>query len=65
MFVRITNRLALWLTVALIVTVIALRLIGFRATAQCRDGSYSWSAHHRGTCSGHHGVRRWLRPIPN
>ena len=30
------------------------------ASAQCRDGSYSFSRHHRGTCSGHHGVAQWL-----
>jgi hypothetical protein len=31
------------------------------ATAICRDGDYSFSRHHRGTCSGHGGVRAWLR----
>ena len=30
------------------------------ATAQCRDGSYSFSLHHRGTCSRHGGVAEWL-----
>jgi hypothetical protein len=30
------------------------------ATAQCRDGSYSFSQNHRGTCSHHGGVARWL-----
>jgi hypothetical protein len=30
------------------------------ATAQCNDGTYSFSKHHSGTCSGHHGVRVWL-----
>jgi hypothetical protein len=30
------------------------------ASAQCRDGSYSYSQHHRGTCSHHGGVARWL-----
>src|SRR5690348_14733517 len=30
------------------------------ASAQCRDGSYSFSVHHRGTCSHHGGVARWL-----
>ncbi|SAL78507.1 hypothetical protein AWB71_05699 [Caballeronia peredens] len=29
------------------------------ATAQCRDGSYSFSRHHSGTCSRHGGVARW------
>lgn len=30
------------------------------ASAQCRDGSYSFSLHHAGTCSHHGGVSRWL-----
>lgn len=30
------------------------------ATAQCRDGSYSFSRHRSGTCSHHGGVARWL-----
>jgi len=30
------------------------------ATALCRDGSYSFSEHHSGTCSHHGGVARWL-----
>lgn len=29
------------------------------ATAQCKDGTYSHSMHHSGTCSGHHGVATW------
>lgn len=29
------------------------------ATAQCRDGSRSFSQHHRGTCSYHGGVDHW------
>jgi hypothetical protein len=29
------------------------------ATAQCRDGSWSFSQHHRGTCSHHGGVESW------
>jgi hypothetical protein len=28
-------------------------------TATCRDGSVSYSEHHRGTCSYHGGVARW------
>jgi Protein of unknown function (DUF3761) len=31
-----------------------------RATAQRRDGSYSFSQSRRGTCSHHGGVGRWL-----
>jgi hypothetical protein len=30
------------------------------ATARCRDGSWSFSEHHRGTCSHHGGVSAWL-----
>jgi hypothetical protein len=30
------------------------------ASAKCRDGSYSYSQHRRGTCSGHGGVASWL-----
>jgi len=31
------------------------------ATAQCNDGTYSFSQSRRGTCSHHGGVRRWMR----
>jgi len=31
------------------------------ATAECRDNTYSFSTHRRGTCSHHGGVKRWLR----
>jgi hypothetical protein len=31
------------------------------ATAQCRDGSYSFSQSRRGTCSHHGGVDRWMK----
>ncbi|HEX3783613.1 MAG TPA: DUF3761 domain-containing protein [Pseudonocardiaceae bacterium] len=30
------------------------------ATAKCKDGTYSFSQHRSGTCSGHHGVAEWL-----
>jgi hypothetical protein len=30
------------------------------ASAQCRDGTYSFSHHRRGTCSRHGGVAEWL-----
>src|SRR5436190_3994641 len=30
------------------------------ATARCRDGTLSYSQHHRGTCSHHGGVAQWL-----
>jgi hypothetical protein len=53
-----------WLIVSIVIAGGTVRLTGFRATAQCRDGSYSWSAHHRGACSGHRGVAKWLRAIP-
>jgi hypothetical protein len=30
------------------------------ATARCRDGTWSFSEHHSGTCSHHGGVAGWL-----
>ncbi|AUH49694.1 hypothetical protein CXB49_02025 [Chromobacterium sp. ATCC 53434] len=30
------------------------------ASAKCRDGTYSFSTHRRGTCSHHGGVAAWL-----
>ena len=30
------------------------------ASAQCRDGTYSFSLHRQGTCSHHGGVAQWL-----
>lgn len=30
------------------------------ATARCKDGTYSFSQHRSGTCSGHKGVSLWL-----
>ena len=30
------------------------------ATAKCKDGTYSKSQHHTGTCSHHGGVAEWL-----
>ena len=30
------------------------------ATAQCKDGTYSFSQHRSGTCSHHGGVAEWL-----
>jgi|HubBroStandDraft_3_1064219.scaffolds.fasta_scaffold812150_1 hypothetical protein len=34
-------------------------LVG-KATARCRDGSFSFSAHPCGMCSHHGGVAEWL-----
>jgi hypothetical protein len=31
------------------------------ATAKCKDGTYSKSQHHTGTCSHHGGVAEWLK----
>jgi uncharacterized protein YgiM (DUF1202 family) len=31
------------------------------ATAQCNDGTYSFSQSRRGTCSHHGGVKKWLK----
>ena len=30
------------------------------ASAECNDGTYSFSRSRRGTCSRHGGVKRWL-----
>ncbi len=35
------------------------------ATARCRDGTYSFSRHHSGTCSHHGGVDVWLDQRPS
>jgi hypothetical protein len=32
------------------------------STAKCKDGTYSKSQHHAGTCSHHGGVAEWLAP---
>jgi Protein of unknown function (DUF3761) len=34
------------------------------ATALCTDGTYSMTQHRSGTCSGHKGVKQWLKDIP-
>ncbi|MER5345570.1 DUF3761 domain-containing protein [Streptomyces mirabilis] len=34
------------------------------ATAKCKDGTWSHSAHARGTYSHHRGVKYWYREIP-
>jgi hypothetical protein len=36
----------------------------FAASARCVDGTLSYSQHHSGTCSHHHGVAAWLQPKP-
>src|SRR6266849_3835881 len=33
------------------------------ARARCRDGTYSFSKHHSGTCSHHGGVGAWLDTV--
>jgi hypothetical protein len=33
-------------------------------TAICKDGTYSYSQHRSGTCSGHGGVREWINRPP-
>ncbi|MEU3752341.1 DUF3761 domain-containing protein [Streptomyces olivoreticuli] len=35
------------------------------ASAVCNDGSASYSAHRRGTCSHHGGVAQWLKDLPS
>lgn len=39
----------------------AVRIPPAGATAECWDGTYSFSQSRRGTCSHHGGVKRWLR----
>jgi hypothetical protein len=34
------------------------------ATATCKDGTTSYSAHRRGTCSHHGGVKTWHKDVP-
>jgi hypothetical protein len=34
------------------------------ASAECKDGTYSYSEHRRGTCSYHGGVKVWLKDLP-
>lgn len=34
-------------------------------TAICKDGTYSYSQHRSGTCSGHGGVAQWINPPPD
>jgi outer membrane biosynthesis protein TonB len=34
------------------------------ASAKCKDGTYSFSQHRSGTCSGHSGVAQWLKDLP-
>ena len=34
------------------------------ASAICKDGTLSYSAHRSGTCSRHGGVRQWLKDLP-
>ena len=54
--------------VSVVVTVLALAILAPLAataappgaTARCRDGTYSYSQHHSGTCSHHGGVAVWL-----
>jgi hypothetical protein len=53
------RRWPLILAVLIIVVAITMRITGVGATARCRDGTYSWSGHRSGTCSGHHGVAVW------
>jgi hypothetical protein len=37
------------------------KVSNYGPTAICRDGTYSYSANHRGTCSHHKGVRTWYK----
>jgi hypothetical protein len=39
---------------------VAAKAVPKGATAKCKDGTYSFSKHRSGTCSGHKGVSKWL-----
>jgi hypothetical protein len=39
-------------------------LLAAMATARCADGSLSFSARRRGTCSWRGGVAEWYRSVP-
>lgn len=55
-----TTKLALITAAAALSPLAASAAVPPGATAQCRDGTYSYSHHHSGTCSHHGGVARWL-----
>src|SRR6266702_346370 len=61
-----------WITALVLATVAALCAAAAGvgapppgATAVCRDGSYSFSQTHSGTCSHHGGVAEWLDAAPS
>ena len=37
------------------------QISSFAPTALCKDGTYSYSKNHRGTCSHHKGVKKWYK----
>ncbi len=37
------------------------KVSNYGPTALCRDGTYSYSANRKGTCSHHKGVRMWYK----
>jgi hypothetical protein len=57
---RVVRGLALAICGLTVTVVPALAAAPPGATAQCRDGTYSFSQHHSGTCSHHGGVAVWL-----
>jgi len=59
-------KLALWILLTVVAVILVVRFPGLLvglATARCRDGSFSFSAHRRGTCSWRGGVAEWYRTI--
>ena len=55
--------LAVWATIVVALCMTAAATGGSAppgATAHCRDGTFSFSQHHQGTCSHHGGVAQWL-----
>lgn len=56
---RLPGKLRVGIVAAATVLLVVM-LRGCGASALCRDGTYSFSSHHRGTCSWHGGVARFL-----
>jgi hypothetical protein len=64
------SKLALCIVLVVVAIILVARfpgvLVAFlgKATARCRDGSFSYSAHRCGTCSHRGGVSQWFATVP-
>jgi len=64
------TKVVLWIALIVVAIIVAARFPGVlaaliaKATARCRDGSLSYSAHRCGTCSHRGGVSEWLASVP-